>query len=84
MRISEPLALLGIDKNVQYDSTLYFIILLAKQYIYFCKLDNSMPILNVFIRKLKTRYETEEYISRKTLTYNDFVIKWVPYKSLFD
>ena len=84
MGISKSLALIGLDKNLQIDSTLYFILLLAKQYIYNCKLYDNIPLLNVFIRKCKARYETEEYIARKTLTYNDFITKWIPYKPLFE
>ena len=84
VRISESLALLGIDKDLQIDSVFYFILLLAKQYIYSCKLENSIPVLHVFIRKLKSRYETEEYIARKTFTHNDFLNKWIPYKPIFN
>ena len=84
LRISESLALLGIDKDLEIDSTLYFIILLAKQYIYSCKLENRLPILHIFIRKLKSRYETEEYIAKKSFTHFEFVTKWMPYQPIFD
>ena len=84
MHISESLALLGLDKNVKVDSTLYFIILLAKQYIYNCKFFNSKPVLHVFVRRFKNRYETEEYIARKTFTYNHFITNWSMYKPIFE
>ena len=84
IRISESLALLGIDKDLHIDTMFYLIILFAKQYIYYCKLDNNIPVLHIFIKKLKKRYEIEEYIARKTFTYNEFITKWILYKPVLD
>ena len=83
MQISESLALFGIDKDMEIDSTFYFIILLAKQSIYHCKLNNIMPVLHVFLQKVKKRYMIEEYIAKSSLKYNDFMTKWIQYKPIF-
>ena len=81
--ITEPLAITGHDAHMQTDTIMYFIIILGKQYIYKCKLENKGPLLQGFLAKLKHRYSVEEYIARKNLSYNEFNVKWHPYKALF-
>ena len=80
--ISESLAILGCDNNVEIDTVVYFIILLAKQYIYQCKLQKVLPNMTGFLAKLKYRYTIEEYLARRQHLYNDFLVKWFPYKTL--
>lgn len=82
MRLSKCLTLLGIDKDIKIDKTFYFILMLAKQYIYKCKLDSSQPHINVFRKKLQWRYKIEEYNSKLTNTYQKFRTDWVMYKAL--
>jgi len=82
MRFTKCLVLLGIDENIKIDETFYFIMLLAKQYLYKCKLDKHGPDVNVFRRVLLSRYKIEEFISRMDQTYHDFSTKWIMYKSL--
>lgn len=81
-QMTEPLAVLGFDKNVRIDSIMYFIILLAKQYIYKCKLDKNAPEITCFLAKLRYRYQIEQYIARTNLLYNDLITKWHPYEAL--
>ena len=80
--ITEPLAILGCDKNIEIDGVVYFIILLAKQYIYQCKLQSLQPNLPSFLGKLRYRYTIEEYLSRKRCLHSDFTAKWYPYQTL--
>ena len=82
--MSESLAILGCDNDLHTDSIVYFIILLAKQYIYQCKSQTVIPNLSGFLAKLKYRYQIEEHISRKRFMYNEFSNKWYPYKTLFN
>eukprot|EP00745_Piridium_sociabile_P001170 TRINITY_DN10718_c0_g1_i6.p1 TRINITY_DN10718_c0_g1~~TRINITY_DN10718_c0_g1_i6.p1 ORF type:complete len:186 (+),score=5.76 TRINITY_DN10718_c0_g1_i6:129-686(+) len=82
LHITEPLAILGLDKNIQIDSTFYFIMLLAKQYVYKCKLARNIPVLQAFFVTLKYRYIIEEYIARKFVIHNDFTTRWYPYNAL--
>ena len=82
--MSELLAVLGCEKNIHTDAVVDFIILFAKQHIYQCKLQKTMPNLPGFLNKLKYRYQIEEFISRKNLLHNEFSTKWYPYKTLFN
>ena len=83
IRMTESLAVLGIDECIYIDNIFYFIMLLAKEYIYHCKLNNKILSPLGFINKLKYRYCIEEYIARKNMVYNDFLARWAPYTSAF-
>ena len=43
----------GIDSTVITDNMFDFIILLAKQYLYRCKFEQSVPLVSVFRKQLK-------------------------------
>ena len=79
--LTEPLVILGVDNRIDVDSTMYFILVLAKQYIYRCKLGKTKPVLQGFIKKLQHRWSVDEYIARKNFTHTDFVAKWLPYRA---
>lgn len=82
MRLSKCLVLLGTDENIKIDSTFYFILLLAKQYLYKCKMDHSQPDIAVFRKRLLSRYNIEEYNAKITLSHHAFTVKWLSYKTL--
>ena len=82
--MSESLSILGHDKNMHTDTIVEFIILFAKQYIYSCKLNMTIPNLPGFFAKLKYRFQIEEYIARKNFLYNEFSMRWYPYKLLLN
>ena len=82
MRFSKSLVLLGIDNNIKIDDTFYFILLLAKQYLYKCKLDSRVPDVNVFRKRLLYRYKIEEHNSKMNLSCHEFTTKWIMYKTL--
>ena len=82
-RLSEKLVILGIDKTIKIDCVFAFILVLAKQYLYKCKLDKNVPNLNVFRRKLLFRYEVEKYNAVLNFMYNEFSAKWQSYVPLF-
>ena len=52
IKITENLVLFGVDSTV-ITEIVYLIILLAKQYLYRCKLEQSVPLVSVFRRQLK-------------------------------
>ena len=58
--ISECLIVFGTDDSIKTESVSYFIILLAKQYLYKCKMDSSQPNIDVFRKKVSFRYKIEE------------------------
>ena len=82
MRLSKCLVLLGHDDTIMIDSMFSFILLLAKQYIYKCKLDYSQPNMDVFRKKLLSRYRIEEFNSKLTFSHQAFTVKWLMYRDL--
>ena len=83
-QITGPLVIIGFDKIMHIDPILYSIILLAKEYLYYCKLNNNLPALQGLLNKLKYRYSVEEYIARKNLTLTEFLTEWACYTPIFD
>ena len=81
--LSESLTILGIDSNIKIDSVTYLILLLAKQFIYKCKLRNANPDISVFLRSLKLRYEIEKYNAKIDMRYSEFTAKWALYQELW-
>ena len=59
MRLSQCLVILGIDNNIKIDSVFYSVLLLAKQYLYRCKIESLQPDIVAFKRKLIYRYRIE-------------------------
>ena len=53
IRITENLVLFGIDSTAITDKIFDLIILLAKQYLYRCKFEQSLPLTSVFRKQLK-------------------------------
>ena len=82
IKITENLVLFGIDSTVITDTIFDLIILLAKQYLYRCKFEHSVPLVSVFWKQLKQRYKLEEYNSKITFTENAFNARWHCYQTL--
>ena len=58
------------------------IIILAKCYVYECKLQGSMPELSVFQTIRRSRYNIENYVSFVLRKNFDFKMQWISYKTL--
>ena len=67
IKITENLVLFGIDSTAITDNMFDLIILLAKQYLYRCKFEQSVPLVSVFRKQLKLRHKLEKYNSKITL-----------------
>ena len=76
--------LFGVDSTVITDTIFDLIILLAKQYLYRCKFEQSVLQISVFRKRLKLRYKLEEYSSNIIITFhkNAFNTRWRCYKTL--
>ena len=61
MELNLPLILFGFDQNVQTDTVLDLIILIAKFHIFKSKLQKGKANVNIFIYSLKQRAITEKY-----------------------
>ena len=79
---TETLVLFGVKENVVTDRVIDLIIILAKYYIFKCKLQGSTPIAKIFIKSLKQRYIVEKYASLVCNRNHSFNLEWLPYLKL--
>ena len=70
---------LGLVENVS-NVLLHHLLLVARHYIYTCKLKNSIPKLQVYIQLLLTSMKIEKKIAQENCTLNYFERKWNPLK----
>jgi len=63
--------------NISEDSNIInHIILLAKQYIYYCKIKKILPMIKIFIKKIKRTSQTEYIIAKENNILNKHYEKW--------
>ena len=79
-KFTENLVLFGKCKEICTDKICNLIILVAKFYIYRCKVQNNNLNVNVFIKELYRRYHIEKIINENS---NSFKNDWIPYLTLF-
>lgn len=60
LKITKSLAILGVDNNVKIDHVFYFILILAKKYMYKCRYGNIQPEITAFKNVLTSRYKIEK------------------------
>ena len=60
LTLTEKIVLFGIYDYFKSDATIDFIILLTKQYICRCRFNKCKPILSIFIKMQKGRYDIEK------------------------
>lgn len=84
LTLNENIVLFGHDSNFESDEIFDLILLLAKFFIYKCRINRNIPRMDLFKRYLKTRYETEKYISRVNMTFDNFMLKWHYYTYFLD
>ena len=82
VRLTENIVLFGSDANFVSDVTFDLIILLAKQYIFHCKIAQSKPLLSVFQKQLKCRYDVDKYIALTNFEQGKFFLNWCQYEPL--
>ena len=81
LTVSEELILFGIKENLRTDKPIDLtMFILAKVYVYKCKLQSSM--LTVFHNILQDRYNIERYSSFILGENADFTLQWLPYLTL--
>ena len=84
IQVNEELVLFGYNVNSNTDTVFDLILLLAKSYIYTCKMNQEIPILNNFIRVCKRRYEIEKHNAKIIFNYEVFCQQWMLYKDPFN
>ena len=77
--VFSPFLCLGLVENVS-NLLLHHLLLIARHYIYTCKLKNSIPKLQVYIQLLLTSMKIEKKIALENSTFNSFERKWNPLK----
>jgi hypothetical protein len=63
--------------------TLSLLILIAKNYIYKCKLKEKIPNIIEFKYQIKNYYSLKQYIAIKNNILKDFEKYWTPVKHVF-
>ena len=79
-KFTENLVLFGKCNMISTDKVCDLIILIAKFYIYRCKVQKNILNVNVFIKELYKRYHIEKIINKNS---NAFKNCWIPYLNLF-
>ena len=79
-RFTPELVLFGISDNIKTDKNCILIILLAKYYVYRCKVQSVTLNTNIFVKELYHRYSIERIINKNS---NNFKIEWAPYENIF-
>ena len=74
---------MGCDSQTKTDTVADLIILLAKQYIYTCKVQETKPTNNVFQNILYRRYQIQKEIAINKDSTQRFTEQWEPYTNIF-
>ena len=83
-KFNEHLAIFGCDKSTVTDDVLDLMILLAKTFIYKCRMNKELPVYEVFLSTLRNRYDTESYIAGTQMRSHAFHLMWQLYLPLFE
>lgn len=83
LKFNEELILFGNSESITTDKILDLIIVMAKFYIYKCKLQNTLPDLTTFCNTLKSRYQSELYCAMLSGSQHLCVQRWTHYNALF-
>ena len=83
LRLSECLILFGIDDDIKMENVFDFILLVAKQYLYKCKIEKQLLNIDIFRKKQLCKYKIEEYDAKMSCSCSSFSSRWEPYKPYF-
>ena len=73
--VFSPFLCLGFVENVS-NVLLHHLLLIARHYIYTCKLKNTIPKLQVYLQLLLTSMKIEKKTALENSTVNSFERKW--------
>ena len=83
-KFNKVLVLMGCDSQTKTDTVADLIVLLAKQYIYTCKVQETKPTNNVFQNILYRRYQIQKEIPINKDSTQRFTEHWEPYTNIFN
>ena len=84
LNLSKELILFGKIENVYTDKAIDSILLYAKYFVYKCKLQERIPLIDQCISELKHRISIEKVLASRTGKVNSFKDKWKLYVRIFD
>ena len=84
LNLSKELILFGKIENVYTDKAIDSILLYAKYFVYKCKLQERIPLIDQCISELKHRITIEKVLASRTGKVNTFKDKWKLYAGMFD
>ena len=79
-KFTENLIIFGKCNMIYTDKIFDLIILVAKFYIYRCKVQNKPLNIHIFIKEIYRRYLIEKIISKNSISFKN---NWTPYVPLF-
>ena len=79
-RIDEKLVFLGKSENVKTDQICKLTLLIAKFYIYRCKVQGNKLNISLFIKELYIRYSIEKTIYKNSVKFRN---NWGPFMNIF-
>jgi exonuclease III len=82
MCLSKNIVLFGFGENVITDVIFDYLILIAKFYIYKCKMQSTIPTISGFLRYAYVRYTTDYYASMIAMNNRKFCEQWAIYRPL--
>jgi exonuclease III len=83
LQLSEHLVIFGCNRFTKTDDVLDLIIVLAKSFIYKCKMSGDIPLYDAFVPILKNRYYIEQFIASTQMRGEKFKHMWQLYLPLF-
>jgi exonuclease III len=81
--LNSALVLFGNDNKSKTDVGFRHILLVAKFFIYKCRINKIKPTIVQFLIVLIQNYKIEQLSFKLNMNYGSFAQKWDPYKSLF-
>ena len=79
---SESLLILGYDPNIILSKVSLYIILVARYFIYKCKLEGLLPQISNFKMYINSKYKVEKYNAGIRGELESFSQKWEPWNFL--
>ena len=84
LELSLEFVIFGCKDNTKTDNIFDLLLLLAKYFIYKCKVKNVQLNITHFKNEVKQRYMVEKHIHFSKNCLNKFFTKWSMYRSLFE
>lgn len=79
LKLNSTIVLFGYDDNIKTDAGFDHILLIAKFYVYKCRIANTRPRLPVYLQELAYAHQVDKYVHRITMRQDQYIQKWASY-----